>query len=72
MQPGPAAYQTESFYKSTSSIKIGKSKNENVRIEFLNEKAINSNPGPGAYQSKVVKLKGGKLNATCKRFNEDK
>ena len=31
---------------------------------------IENNPGPGAYQSKVVKLKGGKLPSKSKRFDK--
>lgn len=37
-------------------------------MEFLNEKAISKNPGPGAYHPKVVKLKGGKMTTKSKRF----
>lgn len=37
---------------------------------FLNEKVIGENPGPGAYQSKVVKLKGGKMSTKSKRFDK--
>jgi hypothetical protein len=36
----------------------------------LNEKAIDKNPGPGAYHSKVVKLKGGKMTTQSKRFDK--
>ena len=42
---------------------------ESLRVGFLNEKAINKNPGPGTYHSKVVKLKGGKLVSNSKRFS---
>ena len=31
---------------------------------------IGHNPGPGAYQSKVVKLKGGKMSTKSKRFDK--
>jgi hypothetical protein len=34
----------------------------------LNEKAISNTPGPGAYQAKVVKLKGGKMPTQGSRF----
>jgi len=56
--------------KSSSGVKIGNRNNEGLKVGFLNEKAIDSNPGPGAYQSKVVKLKGGKLTANSKRFDK--
>ena len=36
----------------------------------MNQKAITDNPGPGAYQSKVVKLKGGKMSTQSKRFDK--
>ena len=35
----------------------------------MNSKAISTNPGPGAYPVKVVKLKGGKMTQS-KRFDE--
>ena len=49
---------------------IPKRNNETLKVNFLNEKIINKNPGPGAYQSKVVKLKGGKLSSTSTRFDK--
>lgn len=57
------------MHKSTSGIKIGNKNNECLKVGFLNEKAINKNPGPGAYHSRVVKLKGGKLASNSKRFS---
>ena len=36
----------------------------------MNSKAISTNPGPGAYPVKVVKLKGGKMTTQSKRFDE--
>jgi hypothetical protein len=54
--------------KSNVSIKIGKRNNVNLPVEFLNSKAINPNPGPGAYPVKMVKLKGGKMTTKSKRF----
>lgn len=71
IQPGPASYKTE-VSRKTSAVRIGKQNNQNVSVEFLNEKAINKNPGPGAYQSKVVKLKGGKITTKGARFEENK
>jgi hypothetical protein len=32
---------------------------------------LSKNPGPGAYQPKVVKLKGGKMSTNSKRFCRD-
>lgn len=44
-----------------------------MNIEFLNDKAINETPGPGAYKNKVIKIKGGKMTTKAKRFeNLDK
>lgn len=71
MQPGPGNYSTnEEHFKTNASIKIGKRNNEGLAVEFLNSKAINPNPGPGAYPVKVVKLKGGKLTTQSKRFED--
>ena len=54
----------------SSGIKIGKHNNEMLKIGFLNEKVIDKNPGPGAYHSKVVKLKGGKMTTKSTRFDK--
>lgn len=55
--------------RSTSGVKIGNHNNETLKVGFLNDKAINQNPGPGAYHSKVVKLKGGKMTTKSTRFD---
>jgi len=41
-----------------------------LKVEFLNEKAINPNPGPGAYHPKLVKLRGGKMTTQSRRFEK--
>ena len=70
IQPGPGTYNRDILHKSTSGIKIGKKNNENLKVGFLNEKAIANNPGPGAYHAKVVKLKGGKISSKSTRFDK--
>lgn len=74
MKPGPASYNPPTkIFKTSSSIKIGTRNNETLNIEFLNDKAINETPGPGAYKHKVIKIKGGKMTTKAKRFeNLDK
>jgi hypothetical protein len=70
IQPGPGTYNRELINKSSSGVRIGKRNNETLKVGFLNEKVIDKNPGPGSYQSKVVKLKGGKMATKSTRFDK--
>lgn len=70
IQPGPGTYNREVLHKSSSGVKIGKRNNETLKVGFLNDKVIDKNPGPGAYHSKVVKLKGGKMTTKSTRFDK--
>ena len=71
IQPGPGTYNSGQLYKSNSSVRLGGSSSNSLRIQFLNDKSLSKNPGPGAYQPKVVKLKGGKMCTNSKRFERD-